>query len=172
MADMNLWVGVVGTIVGATIAGGLMLLKEVGQRKHARQTERRALVIHKLEQLHQELTDIDAAIGNLSIDLIGVAALGEKLDLSRYTQKIRVSSVMMLAGFYAPQLLPHLQPLQKALVEFYQITWKLGTTKEASESERLAIAEEGMKAAAKVKDVINTANKALENVARSEIHGA
>ncbi len=159
-------------MVGAAIAGILLHLRDVAQRKYYRQAERRSLVIEKYEQLHQELTDIDSNIGLLGVDLIGVAGLGDKLDLGKYSSKIPMSSALMHAEFYAPEILPYLEPLQPKLAEFYQLIFKLGSSRNEKEPVRLALAESGMEISNQVKEIIKSANMVLAKLAREAIHGA
>lgn len=159
-------------MIGAALAGILLHLRDAAQRKYSRQAERRALVIEKYEQLHQELTNIDSSIGNLGVDLIGVAGLGDKVDLGKYSDKIPVSSALMHAEFYAPEILPHLEPLQPKLAEFYQLVFQLGSSRDDKEPERLALAESGIEISNQVKEIIKSANKELAKLARETIHGA
>ena len=168
---MSAWIGLAGTVVGAAIAGVLLYFRDSAQRTFSRQAERRALVIDKYERLYRELTDIDSSIGNLAVDLIGVASLGDKIDLGQYTSKIPLSSALMYAEFYAPQILPNLQPLQPKLAEFYQVIFKLSTSRTASDSERLALAESGMEISHHVKQIVRAANEALAKLARDATHG-
>lgn len=169
---MNSWIGLIGTVVGAFIAGTLLQFRDSAQRKYTRQTERRALVVEKYELLHQELTDIDTIIGNIGVDLIGVAGLGEKIELGKYSSKINVNSALMHAEFYAPEISPFLEPIQPKLAEFYQIIFQLGPTQKESSPERLALAKSGIEITNQVKVIIKSANKELAKLAREAIHGA
>jgi len=126
---LSAWIGLIGTVIGATIAGVLLYFRDSAQRMYSRQAERRGLVIDKYEELHRELTDIDSSIGNLGVELIGVASLGDKVDLGKYSSKLPVSSALMHAQFYAPQILPCLEPLQPKLAEFYQVIFKLSSSR-------------------------------------------
>lgn len=150
----------------------MLHLRDAAQRKYSRQAERRSLVIDKYEQLHQELTDIDSSIGNLGVELIGVAGLGDKIDLGKYTSNIPVSSALMHAEFYAPEILPYLEPLQPKLTEFYQLIFKLGSSRNEKEPVRLALAESGIELSYQVKEIIKSANSELAKLARKAIHGA
>ena len=150
----------------------MLHLKDTAQRKYSRQAERRALGIEKYEQLHQELTDIDSSIGLLGVDLIGVAGLGDKVDLGKYKSNIPVSSALMHAEFYAPEILPYLEPLQPKLAEFYQLIFKLGSSRNEKEPVRLALAESGIELSYQVKEIIESANSELAKLARKAIHGA
>lgn len=159
-------------MIGAALAGILLHLRDAAQRKYSRLAEHRALVIEKYEQLHQELTNIDSSIGNLGIELIGVAGLGHKVDLQQYSDKIPVSSALMHAEFYAPEILPHLESLKPKLAEFYRIIFKLESDRNDKELERLALAESGIEISNKITEIIKSANKELAKLAREAIHGA
>ena len=149
-----------------------MYFREGSQRQYSRQAERRALVIEKYEQLHQDLTEIDSSIGLLGVDLIGVAGLGDKIELGKYTDKIPMSSALMHAEFYAPEILPYLEPLQPKLTEFYQLVFMLRSSKDKNEKERLDQAQAGIDISYQVKEIIKIANKKLAELAKEVIHGA
>src|SRR5258708_227974 len=54
---MNLWIGVVGTIMGAIIGSGLSLLTVRFQLRHQLDRDRQKLVLSKLEDLYQVLAN-------------------------------------------------------------------------------------------------------------------
>lgn len=159
-------------MVGAVVAGLLLHLRDSAQRKYSRQAERRALVVKKYEQLHQELSDLDSAIGLIAVDLIGVAGLGDKIDLGTYSSKIRLSSALMHAEFYAPEVLPLVASLQPKLAQFYQVIFKLGANRSKATSERMAMAESALEISNQVKEVVRAAHQELTKIASEVIHGA
>jgi hypothetical protein len=168
---VSAWIGIVGTVVGAAIAGGLLYFRDAAQRRYSRQAERRALVIGKYEQLHKELSEIDTSVGALAVALIGHASLRDNVTSSELSSSTPLNSALMHATFYVPQLLPQLEALQPQVVELYRIAFKLNSAKDGSESERLALAESGMEISFQVSRLVTAAKAELGSLARKSIHG-
>ena len=169
---MNAWIGLIGTIIGAIIAGTLVHFRDSSQRRDSRRVERRALLIDKYEILHKELTDIGSNIGLLAVDLIGVASLDDKIDFEKYKSEIPMNSALMHAQLYAPEITDNVEVLKVKSVEFYRLIWQLSATGSELKNERLAIAAKALDVSGEIETLSKNAKSELSSVARQLIHGA
>lgn len=103
---MSLWILIAGTLVGTLLGGVLGLLNTRLQFKTQFGRERERLILGKLEELHQVLSQFKQAYAELSL-MAGTNAAVEALI--KQHASIPTEKLKMLVGFYAPELSPQVE---------------------------------------------------------------
>jgi len=112
---MSLWILIVGTLVGTLLGGVLGLLNTRLQLKTTYGRERQRLILGKLEELHQVLSQFKQAYAELSL-MAGTNAAVEALI--KQHASIPKEKLTMLVGFYAPELSPQVEGIVKLSREY------------------------------------------------------
>lgn len=112
---MSLWILIIGTLVGTLLGGLLGLLNTSVQLKTQINRERQKLVLGKLEELHQVLSQFKQAYADLSF-MAGSRAAVEALI--KQHASIPTEKLNMLVGFYAPELSGKLETVERLSREY------------------------------------------------------
>jgi hypothetical protein len=111
---MIAWIGVIGTLIGALVGGGLALLNARVQLHHHMVRERNKLILSKLEELYENITHLRKS---RAADIVQVNAnfidVNPALDLAKDIPKLvdAIEKIEMLVGFYAPELVDYLEKM-------------------------------------------------------------
>jgi hypothetical protein len=113
---MTAWIGIIGTVIGAIVGGGLTLLNAHLQTRRQVQQERRKLILSKLEELYEAISHFKHENHEYLLLIMTMPAgpNAEGVQQSKVGWNLSLERIEMLVGFYAPELSEH---LQKALQE-------------------------------------------------------
>jgi hypothetical protein len=106
-----------GTLAGTLLGGVLGLVNTRMQLKTQLVGERRKLIVGKLEELHQVLSQFKQAFWDLSLMAGSHAAMEE---LIKQYSSIPADKLDMLVGFYAPELSASLKKIKQLSGEYVQ----------------------------------------------------
>lgn len=115
---MTVWIGVIGTILGTLVGGGLALLNTHLQFRHQVRRERQKLLLSKLEELHVVLSAFRKSYKTSTVDQVQ-KSLGA--DPSRRTEdeiSVPIERLQLLVSFYTPELTALLQQIEKCRKEY------------------------------------------------------
>lgn len=118
---MSAWIGIIGTVIGTVVGGGLALLNAHLQTRRQAREDRRKLILAKLEELHETISHFKQAERQLFIQVVtksNNADLKQQLIERRYSAHERIQ---MLVGFYAPELSEHLIKALKAKIIYLDL---------------------------------------------------
>lgn len=116
---MTAWIGIIGTVVGALLAGAAAWLNSRFQLRRQEERERNRHILSKLEQLYEIIAQYK--IEELKSFNIQVRRIGKRLPLDTSDMSDSgLEKIEMLAGFYA-------KSLQSTLAEFAHYRYQLGT---------------------------------------------
>jgi len=99
---MNAWIGIIGTIIGAFLAGGAAWLNSRFQLRHQSERDRKKFIFQKLEEIHELLSAYKQSYKLLTAESLRVYASGQAEFAE--TEPIPSERLKMLVGFYAPVL--------------------------------------------------------------------
>jgi hypothetical protein len=129
------WIGIIGTVVGAIIGGGLSWLNTRFQLKHQEERERKRLLLGKLEETHELLSQYKHSYTLVTSQHVRMQLTKQPMDLKELTP-IPKEKLRMLIGFYAPELTELLKSLEQASNEYGDASADHFEAKEKSETER------------------------------------
>jgi len=97
--------------VGAFLAGGAAWFNSRFQMRIQAKHERRKLILQKMEEVHELLSQYKQSYKMLTAEFLRIYASGEQ-ELGEL-EPIPLERLKMLVGFYAPVLGPQLQTLEE-----------------------------------------------------------
>lgn len=103
---MIAWIGIIGTVIGAIVGGGLTLLNAHLQTRRQVHQERRKLILSKLEELHEAISVFRYESREILLLIMKMPAgsNAEGMQQSKERRSLSLERIEMLAGFYAPEL--------------------------------------------------------------------
>ncbi|PHR52139.1 hypothetical protein [Cycloclasticus sp.] len=101
---MEALIGVVGTIIGATIAGVFLFHKDKRQYNFEKEKARRELLLTKYEEIYSNLADYSGFAQEISVLMIGDAGYGSKFDATKLQTNLKENKLKMNVMYYAPEL--------------------------------------------------------------------
>jgi hypothetical protein len=114
---MTAWIGIIGTIVGALLAGGAAWLNSRSQLRRQEERDRKKLFLGKLEELYEIVSEFKHSYTRTTMAQLTSLAERRALDQSD-VPPVPLEKLHMLIGFYAPELEPQLAQLMKCREEF------------------------------------------------------
>jgi hypothetical protein len=136
---MTLWILIIGTLVGTLLGGVLGLVNTRMQSSIQIKRERKKLILGKLEELHQVLSQFKQAYWDLFLMANSHAAVEE---LIKQHSAIPTEKLDMLAGFYAPELLTSLDGIEKLSDRYDQVLAQFINWQEKDEETKQAVLTE------------------------------
>jgi hypothetical protein len=125
-SSATLWILIIGTLVGTLLGGLIGLVNTRMQSKIQIKRERERLILGKLEELHQVVSQFKQAYWDLFLMASSHAAVEA---LIKQHSAIPTEKLEMLVGFYAPELSTSFESIKslsgeydKALAQF--INWQ------------------------------------------------
>jgi hypothetical protein len=120
---MSAWIGIVGTIVGALLAGGTAWLNSRSQLRRQEERERKKLILSKLEELYEIVSQFKHSYVKSTTSQLTSLAERRPLEQSD-VPPVPLEKLHMLVGFYAPELEFKLQQLMLRREEFGHVLVK------------------------------------------------
>jgi hypothetical protein len=112
---MNAWLGIVGAIVG----GGIAFIISRLQLREQRIRERNKLILSRLEEIHEVLSQFMEAYKASILERIStIQDADAQQRANEGMSKVPIEKLQMLIGFYAPELLPYLQKVEQAKKDY------------------------------------------------------
>ncbi|HEY9286250.1 MAG TPA: hypothetical protein VIP46_22555 [Pyrinomonadaceae bacterium] len=112
MENLLPWIGVIGALAGAIVGGSIALLNSRLQLREQRKRERNKLLLSKMEELHEVLSQFrECYRGSIRERLLTAHGL-EKIEEDM--SKVPFEKLKMLVGFYVPELAEHLRKVMDA----------------------------------------------------------
>ena len=163
--SMEAITGLIGTIVGACIAGYFVFHREKKQREHEQQKQKRELLLQKYEQIYKDLSNYSHFVGEISMQMISEVGYGGKFDPGKFTATLKDCDLAMNITFYAPEISEQLQDIEaqhtiaaRAMTEFL-------LKSEASHEERSKFTGDAAVASAMLTKTVKEAQEKLASLA-------
>ena len=109
MGELKDWTGVLGTLAGALVGGGIAFFVSSRQFKHQRALERERRQLTNFENIHKLLSRVAHQAGVMSTQVIGVLGYGTKMKADG--EMLPMDELRMLVDFYAPTLRPEIDQI-------------------------------------------------------------
>src|SRR5215213_3707706 len=119
---MTTWIGVVAALVGAIVGGGIAFFNSQLQLREQRLREKKKLLLSKLEELHEVLSQFRESYRGSIHERLLTAAGAEKV--AGNLPKVPIEKLQMLVGFYAPELAEHLRKIEGARKDYGSVLMK------------------------------------------------
>jgi gas vesicle protein len=110
---MEALVGLIGTVVGAAIAGAFVFLKDKQQHNFERAKEKKKLLLEKYELIYKELIIYQEFATDISMQMISEVGYSGKFNVNKIRKDIKDTNLKMNASFYAPQLSHVLEEIEQ-----------------------------------------------------------
>lgn len=136
---MTAWIGIIGTVIGAIIGGGLTLLNAHLQTRRQVQQDRRKLILSKLEELHEAISEQQQGNRQLFIQFMQLKANHNDSEVKQQVRERRFLSsekIQMLVGFYAPELSQHLKVFLEENLSFMDSLVEYSMTDKEDENQK------------------------------------
>ena len=114
---MTAWIGIIGTIVGALLAGTAAWLNSRFQLRRQEERDRKKLVLSKIEELYEIVSQFKHSYVVLTTSQLTSLAERRPLNQSE-VPPVPLEKLHMLVGIYAPELEFKLEQLMKRREEF------------------------------------------------------
>jgi hypothetical protein len=125
---MAAWIGIVGTLIGVLLGGVVAWFNARFQLRYQENRDRKKLILERLEELYQLLSQYNRAYFNMlqghiydSIDQNFSPIIPPELMPKPPEQEempVPIERLQMLIGFYAPELDDHLKKLEGISEEY------------------------------------------------------
>src|SRR6185503_18650968 len=109
---MTAWIGIIGTVIGALLAGGAAWLNARSQIRRQEERDRKKYILSKLEELYEAITHLRRHYAELTIREMMHLAGRIPMEPSKILP-LPIGKIQMLIGFYAPELEPLIDVLLK-----------------------------------------------------------
>ncbi len=138
---MEQWITVIAALAGAFIGGLISYLATLVTIIRQERSEKRAIILEKLEELHLVARSIRQEYKEVYGELAGrlLAGLRSKENVSK--GPLEIGRLAMLVGFYFPSLSLHVDHLELARNKFGEIIMKCITSDNKPSKEREALHE-------------------------------
>ena len=133
---MIAWIGIIGTVIGALVGGGLTILNAHLQTRRQVQQERRKLILSKLEELHGAITHLRAEHMEALVRLLTEQGNAEVKQQAIERRDLSAERIQMLVGFYAPELSKHIPQMLKASISYMETTISYVMDKRAGQDQK------------------------------------
>ncbi len=67
---MNAWIGIIGTVIGTFLGGGLAWLNSKFQMRSQTEKDRKKLMLQKMEEIHELLSDYKHSYKMLTAEML------------------------------------------------------------------------------------------------------
>jgi hypothetical protein len=121
---MNTWIAVIGTLLGATIGGGIAFLNSYFQLQTQLKRDRQRVLLSRLEEIYELLWRIRKAYTLSSLEMVGKLSGTELADKLEADTVVPIERLELLIGFYAPTLFDLLQKLEEHRNTFGELVLK------------------------------------------------
>lgn len=165
---MSAWIGIIGTVIGAIVGGGLTLLNAHLQTRRQVQQERRKLILLKLEELHEAISLFRREHKELLL-LVLTMPEGPNTENSQQSNERRnlsVERIAMLVGFYAPELSKYLEKIMKETIRHMETVVTYTAAKRLGEARDESIIDSLLSTREELDGALTLMQMELENVAK------
>jgi hypothetical protein len=133
---MTAWIGIIGTVIGALVGGGLALLNAHLQTRRQVDQDRRKLILSKLEELHEAISHFrhESRETLLLVMAMPTGSNAEGVQQSKERRNLSLERIEMLAGFYAPELSEQLLNTLQKTVSYMDAVVTYGMAKRLGEA--------------------------------------
>ena len=116
---MSAWIGIIGTIFGALLAGILSWFNPRFQLRYKEARDRKRFFLNNLEEIYEVLVQFKHLYTMLTLDQITTLVARQPFQKSE-GPPVPIERLQMLVGFYAPELSPQLEQLLNSRKEYSQ----------------------------------------------------
>ncbi len=166
---MNAWIGIIGTVIGAIIGGGLALLNAHLQTRRQAQQERRKLILSKLEELHEAISHFRHEHHEMFLRVMAEALNAEGTREAGERRNLSLDRMQMLVRFYAPELSDHLQKAMSETASYLDTAFAYAAAKKSGELEDKNIVDALWSKREDLDGALNLMQMELENVSKKYI---
>ncbi len=167
---MDAFIGLVGTIIGAAIAGGFVYFKDKQQNDFELTKDRKKLLIEKYELIYKEFDLYQAFAMDISMQMISEAGYGGKFNPDKIRKDIKSTNLRMNLSFYAPELLDIFEKVDKKYLYIGHAMGEFILKFDASKEEKGKLTAETAIALAEMGDLIGKAKDQLSKLAAKQVH--
>jgi len=118
------YIGLIGILIGAVIAGGITLLVSFLQFNHQNKQEKRKRKIENIETIHRLLSTITYEVQIMCMKYFGYLNWNIEPKTESKKEKIPMDELRMLVDFYVPNLKIEINLINKKWVELGEVLAK------------------------------------------------
>jgi glutamate synthase domain-containing protein 3 len=167
---MDAIIGLIGTIIGAAIAGGFVYFKDKQQHDFEVTKERRSLLIEKYELIYKEFDLYQAFATDISMQMISEAGYRGKFNPDKIRKDIKSANLRMNITFYAPELLDIFEKIDKKYLLIIRTMGEFILKFDASKDQKGKLTGEAAIALAEMGNLIGEAKDQLSKSVGKQIH--
>ena len=167
---MNALIGLIGTIVGAGIAGFFMFHREKQQRTFEKQKQKRDLLLKKYEEIFRDLSNYEIYGSEISMQMISEAGYGGKFDANKLSTSLRDNTLIMNATFYVPEIIPEITLIEEKLNIVTRAVTAFLLKVDAPLEQKSKFSEEALVASAELSRVAKAAKSKLAELAGKQVN--
>jgi hypothetical protein len=163
---MTAWIGIIGTVIGAIVGGGLTLLNAHLQTRRQVQQDRRKLILSKLEELHEAISHFRFMHNEVFLQLMTEDLNAEGKLEARERRGLLIDRIQMLVGFYAPELSKHHIKTMKEAVSYMDTVFTYAAAKKLGETQDKNTVDELWSNREKLDGALTLMQMELENLSK------
>jgi len=126
---LDSWIGMIGTVLGIILGGGIALFGTYIQISHQRQLERKKRLLEKYEGIHELLGKIVDYISIWATNVFVNVAANINIDPEKLKSEVCLDHLQMLVDFYAPSLKPEVEAIGVIYKEVFILVTETFTEK-------------------------------------------
>lgn len=165
---MEAAIGLIGTVVGACIAGAFMYYKDRQRQDFERERARKALLLDKYEEIFKDLSAYSSHAGEISMQMLSETGYGGKFDPDKLTTSLKENKLKMNVTFYAPELLEELSEIEKKHKSVSSFVTEFILEVEGS-AKKEKLTGDAAVAAAELSKIVETTKEKLAGLAKKQI---
>ena len=164
---MEPWIGVVGTLLGGLLGGGLTHWTASTRAKADRRWEVNRLIQSKLEAIAEILDDIEFRYRQISGDAMKSVLAAKPLEFKE--GRLPTARLNALVTFYAPELSEEKKELDKKLDDFGQSLARTIGNRSLNESERKRLFEQLLRGHQHIEEACRAMSEKAALIARDRL---
>ncbi|HKK44375.1 MAG TPA: hypothetical protein VJ964_02560 [Balneolaceae bacterium] len=162
--------GLIGTVVGASIAGAFVYFKDRQQHDFERTKEKKTLLLEKYELIYKELLIYQAFASDVSMQMISEAGYSGKFDQTKIRKEIKDTCLKMNVSFYASELSVVYEEINIKYTIIMRAMAEFVLKFDASKDQKGKLTGEAAIALSEMSDLITKAQDQLSKLALEQIN--
>ncbi len=130
----NEWIGVIGTLIGVAVGGGITYFVTQLQIEHTEKIERSRRQLAKLEATHELFSKVSKLTGFMHMDVVANLTHGIKIEFK--DDKIPLDALQMHTDMYIPEVSSKAHDITEQFMEFLNILGKVMLSHTITDQER------------------------------------
>lgn len=161
---------IIGTIVGACIAGAFMYFKDKNQMEFERLKSKKELLLDKYEHIYKDLNAYSAFSNEISMQMISETGYGGKFDIKKLSISLSDNQLIMDVMFYAPELQNIMNKVHQKQEDVTKSVTTFILDTEATKEHREKLTGDAFIASAELSKLVKEAQKKLAGLVKAQLN--